>query len=162
MLDVGCSTSGGLRLRAEADAFDFHPRQLPAVSDGPVVTFTPFIFERDDFFVFPLLDNLGRDLGAGDQRISVHHVFPIGKHQDLAERGGLSWIDIQKIDIYRVAFRDAILPSASLDDCVGHNVLSGEKRPRKFPQKDVFGKQKGGSSAPSLDFKNSGGGAAIN
>ena len=89
-------------------------------------------------------------------------VLAVGEHQDFAEGRGFARIDIEKIDIYRVAFRDAILPSASLDDCVGHNVLSGEKRPRKFPQKDVFGKQKGGSSAPSLDFKNSGGGAAIN
>jgi hypothetical protein len=132
MLDAGCSTSGGLRLRAEADAFDLHPRQFASMPDGPVVTFTPFIFERDDFFVFPLLDNLGRDLGAGDQRISVHHVFPIGKHQDLAERGGLSRIDIQKIDINCVAFRDAILPAAGVDNCVSHKRFQGGKSRAKF------------------------------
>ena len=132
MLDAGCSTSGGLRLRAEADAFDLHPCQFASMPDGPVVTFTPLIFERDDFFVFPLLDNLGRDLRAGDQRISVRHVFPVGKHQDLAERGGLSWIDIQKIDIDRVAFRDAILAAAGVDNCVSHKRFQGGKSRAKF------------------------------
>ncbi len=71
-------------------------------------------------------------------------VLAIGEHQHFAEGRGLARIDIQKIDIDRVAFRDAILPSTSLDDCVGHNVLSGEKKPRKITQKRPFDKQKVG------------------
>ena len=132
------------------------------MSNRAVITFAPSVLERDDLFVLTLLDNFGRDFRAGDQRIAVSDVLTVGEHQYFAESCGLSRVDIEKIDIDCVAFRDAILPSASLDDCVGHNVFSREKKPRKFTQKDVFGKQKGGSSAPSLDFKNSGGGAAIN
>src|SRR5260370_15231047 len=37
-----------------------------------------------------------------------------------AERCGFPRIDIEKIDIDGLAFCDAVLPSASLDDCVGH------------------------------------------
>ena len=51
------------------------------------------------------------------------------------ERSRLARLNVQKIDIYRLAFRDAILPSTSLDDCVGHKVFSGEKKPRKISQK---------------------------
>src|SRR5437016_13611398 len=69
-------------------------------------------------------------------------MLAVGEHQHFAEGRGLAGIDIQKIDIHRVAFRDAILPSASLDDCVGHNVFSGEKKPRKFTQNPAFDKRK--------------------
>ena len=48
-------------LRANTDAPDFHPRQLSAVSDRAMITFTPFKFERDHFFVFALLDDFGGD-----------------------------------------------------------------------------------------------------
>ena len=50
--------------RADADAFDPYPGQLPAVSDRAMVTFTPLKFERDHFFVLALFDDFGRDLGA--------------------------------------------------------------------------------------------------
>jgi hypothetical protein len=53
-------------LRVDADAFDLHSRQLSPVSDRAMVTLTPLEFKRDDFFVFPLLDNFGRDLRARD------------------------------------------------------------------------------------------------
>jgi len=66
------------------------------------------------------------DLAAVD----VHQYF---------ERGRFAGFDVQKIDIDRVAFRDAILPSASLDDCVGHKVFSGEKKPRKVSQNGCLG-----------------------
>src|SRR5436305_1310530 len=62
-----------------------------------------------------------------------------------AEADVLAGFNIQKIDIYHVAFRDAILPSASLDDCVGHKRFSGEKKPRKVSQKPQLGKQKVGA-----------------
>ena len=51
-------------LRAEADAFDLYPGQLPAVSDRAMITFTPLKFERDHFLVFALFNDFGRDLGA--------------------------------------------------------------------------------------------------
>src|SRR5437868_13471728 len=116
------------------------------MSNRAVITFAPPVFKRDDLFVFALLDNLSRHFRAGDQRIAVSDVLAIGEHQHFAEGRGLARIDIEKIDIHRVAFRDAILPSASLDDCVGHNVFSGEKKPRKITQKGGFDKRKGAAN----------------
>ena len=46
-------------LRADTDAFDLHPRQFSAMSDGAMITFTPLKFERDYFSVFPLLNDFG-------------------------------------------------------------------------------------------------------
>ncbi len=36
------------------------------MSNRPVITFAPFIFERDDFLVLTLLDDFGGDFRAGD------------------------------------------------------------------------------------------------
>src|SRR5438874_4864188 len=99
------------------------------MTDRAVITFAAFVFERDDLLVFSLLKHLGGD-------------FSTARNVDLAaidvsnhfERSRLARLNVQKIDIYRVAFRDAILPSTSLDDCVGHKVFSGEKKPRKVSQ----------------------------
>jgi len=107
-------------LRADTDAFDLNPRQLSAVSDGAMITLTPFELKRDHFFIFALLDNFGSDLCLRNERITVRHVFPVSIHQHIAERRGLTRLDIEKIDINRVAFRDAELPAASLDNCVSH------------------------------------------
>src|SRR5438105_4740555 len=105
---------------AAGDAFDFYPREFTAMADGAVITFAPSVFERDDFFVFALLDDFSGDLPA------VADLFAINMHQYF-ERGRFARLHVQKIDIHRVAFRDAILPSASLDDCVGHRVFPGRK-----------------------------------
>src|SRR2546429_7451910 len=112
-------------LRANSNAPDFHSRQLSAVSDGAMITFTPFELKRDHFFIFALLDNFGSDLCLRNERITVRHVFPVSIHQHIAERRGLTRLDIEKIDINRVDFRDAVLPSASLDYCVRHTWFCG-------------------------------------
>jgi hypothetical protein len=126
---------GFLRFRA-SDALDFHPGKFATVTDGPVITFAPFVFERDHFFVFALLDYFG-----GNFSFTVANVLAINVHQHF-ERRRFARFDIQKIDIHRVAFRDAILPSTGLDDCVSHNVFSGEKKPRKISQKGRSDKQR--------------------
>jgi hypothetical protein len=46
-------------LRPDTDAFDLHPRQFSAMSDGAMLTFTPIEFERAYFSVFALLDDFG-------------------------------------------------------------------------------------------------------
>src|SRR5437764_600645 len=51
----------------------------------------------------------------------------VDEHQNFAEGRCLARIDLKKIDIHRVAFRDAVLPSASLNDCVGHKCFPGRK-----------------------------------
>jgi hypothetical protein len=85
-----------------------------------VIPFAPFIFERDYFFVLALFQNFSSHLRPGDERAPMRQVFSVGKHQHLAEGRGLTRIDIEKIDIDRIAFRDAKLPAASLDNCVSH------------------------------------------
>ena len=121
MLDV--RHSGLLRtFRAtDADAFDLHPRQLSPMSDRAMITFTPFEFERDDFFVLPLLDHFGRDLRARDQRIAVRELVAIGIQSSTSPNVAvLPASTSKKIDIDRVALRDAILSSAGFDNCVSH------------------------------------------
>jgi len=108
------------RFRTAGDAFNFHPRQFATMANGAVITFAPSVFERDDLFVLPLLNNFGGYLRAGNQRIAVSDVLAVGEHQHFAEGRGFAGIDFEKIDIDRIAFRDPILPSASLNDCVGH------------------------------------------
>ncbi len=81
------------------------------MADGPVITFAPLVLERDDFLVLALFQNFSGHFCPGNQRIPMRHVFSVGKHQHLAEGGGLTRIDIQKIDIDRIAFRES--PSAT-------------------------------------------------
>ena len=123
-----------LRLGTAGDAFDLHSGQFAAVTNRPVITFAASIFESDDLFVFALLDHFGGDFSA------VADFSAVDVHQNL-ERRGFARLNVQKIDIDSVALRDAILPSASLDDCVGHKVFSGEKKPRKITQNTRLGKQ---------------------
>jgi hypothetical protein len=115
------------RFGADVNAFDFYSRQFSAVTNGAVITLAPPKFESDDFFVFALLNHLCGDLCARDQRVTVRQIFAVGIHQHIAERRRFARIDIQKIDIDRVAFRDSILPAASLDNCVSHKRFQGEK-----------------------------------
>src|SRR4029077_15941959 len=52
----------------------------------------------------------------------------------------LSGVDLENIDVDRVAFRDPELSATSLDDCVSHSVR-GEKPP-KIPQRAPSGTRK--------------------
>src|SRR5438477_267680 len=47
------------------------------MSDRAVIAFAPFVFEGNDLFVLPLLNDFGGDLCAGDQRIAVSDVLAI-------------------------------------------------------------------------------------
>jgi hypothetical protein len=90
------------------------------MADRAVIAFAPLILERDDFFVLALFHNFRSDLRPGDEWAPMCYVFSVGKQQHLAEGRGLTRIDIQKIDIDRIAFHDAKLSAASLDNCVSH------------------------------------------
>jgi hypothetical protein len=126
-----------------------------------VITFAPLIFERDHLLVLALLQNFSSDLRPGNERGPVGHVFSVGKHQHLAESRGLARIDIQKIDIERIAFRDAKLPAACLDNCVSHEA-ERKSRPKFHKwvaltsgKLDLAGVQKGrlslfGETKPAL------------
>jgi len=85
------------------------------MADGAVITFATSVFERDDFFVFALLDHFARHFAAS----AVRDLIAIDVHQNL-ERRCFARLDVEKIDIDRVAFRDAILATAGFDNCVSH------------------------------------------
>src|SRR5947208_16559827 len=106
-----------------------------------VIPFAPLKLKRDDLLVLALFDNFSSHLCSGDERVPMRHVFSVGKHQHVTERRGLARIDIEKIDIDRVAFRDAKLPATSFDDCVSHS-FSGEKKPPTIPHLSGLGKRK--------------------
>jgi len=57
----------------------------------------------------------------------MRKVFPVGIHQDIAERRGLAGLNVKKIDIDCIAFRYTILPATSFDNCVSHKISRGEK-----------------------------------
>lgn len=97
------------------------------MTDSAVVTFATFKFERDDFFVLALFDNLAVDSCAVDRR-AVRGLVAIGMHEHLAEHDFLADITFQQIDIDSVALRDAILPPASFDDCESHKKIPGKSR----------------------------------
>lgn len=106
-----------------------------------VIALAPLILERDDFFVLTLLQDFRSDLRSGNKRVPLRHILSIGKHQYIAEDRGLAGVDIQEIDIDRIAFRDAKLSATSLDNCVSHKVPKG-KKPPKIPQTGRFDKWK--------------------
>jgi len=114
------------------DRFDLYPGQFTPVADCAVISFAPPVFERDDFLVFPLFENFSSHLCPGNDGVALRHVVPVGKHQHIAETCVLADLHIEKIDIDRVAFRDAKLSATGSDDCVSHS-FSGEKKPAKVP-----------------------------
>ena len=130
---------GSRLFRSYTDALDLYARQFAAMPNRPVIALAPPVLERDDFLVLALFHNFSSDLCPGYKRAPVRHVFSIGKHQHLAEGRGLAGIDIQKIDIDRVAFRDAKLPAAGFNNCVSHE---SEKKLAKVPQMGRFDKRK--------------------
>src|ERR1051325_7321743 len=96
--------------------------------DGAVIAFAAFVLERDDFLVFALLDYIGAHLR------STERDFAVVEMRQRLKRRRLARLDIEKIDIERVTLRDAVLPAASLDNCVSHKVQSfGRKRGAIFP-----------------------------
>ena len=94
-----------------------------------MITFAPLELERDDLLVLAVLNDFGGNLGAIKRR-PMTDAITISIHQHVVEGCGLSGFDLEQIDIHRVAFRDAVLPSACSDNCVSHKreVLRGKSR----------------------------------
>jgi hypothetical protein len=114
-------------LGSNVDCLNLYARQFAPVADRAVITFAPLVLKRDDFLVLTLLENFSGHLCSRDERVAVSYVFPIGKQQDITKSGSFARFDIEKIDIHRVAFRDAKLPATSSDDCVIHSFSGGEE-----------------------------------
>ncbi len=96
------------------------------MADCAVITFPPLVLERDNLLVLALFENFSRHFCSRDERVAVRHVLAISEHQYIAEGCDLTRIDIEKVHIDRVAFRDAKLPASSLNDCVSHIDVLGE------------------------------------
>ncbi len=111
----------------EFDVRDFDAGEFLAVADRAVVAFAAAELEGDDFRGLALLDDLGGDLRALDQRSADLHAGVVGREEDLVECGGLAGLDVEQLDVNDVAGLDAELPAACLDDCVCHMVPLGKK-----------------------------------
>ena len=132
MFDLLCFFRAGF-LGSDIDCFDLYTRQFATVADRAVITLAPLVFESDDFLVLALFKNFSTHLCSRDERVAMSQIFSVGKQQYIIKRGSFARLDIEKIDIERVAFRDPKLPATSSDDCVSHS-FSGEKKPPKVPQ----------------------------
>src|ERR1051326_4433486 len=108
-------------LRTKVDRFDFDAGQLATMPDRAVIAFAPFVFKRDHLFVFALLDDFGGNFGTGNEWVAVRHLFAVGMKEHFAERSRFAWLNVQKIDIERVAFGYTMLSPACFDNCVSHN-----------------------------------------
>src|SRR5438094_7908104 len=93
-----------------------------------VITLTALIFKRDHLLVLALLEHFSCYLCSGDKRIAVCYIFTIGKHEYVSEGRGLARIDVDQVDIDRVAFGVAKLSAASLGNCVSQERLGVESR----------------------------------
>jgi hypothetical protein len=103
------------------------------MTNRAVITLASLVFERDDLLVLALFQNFGSHLCPGNKWASLRHVFSVGKHQYLAKGRCLARLNVEKIDIDRVAFGDAKLPATSPDNCVSHFFeFVGEKSRPKF------------------------------
>src|SRR5215471_5749657 len=102
-------------LGSNVDCLNLYTRQFATVADRAVITFAPLVFKRHDFLVLALFDNFSRHLCSRDERVTVSHVFSIGKQQHITKRGGFAGFDIEQIDIEGVPFRDAKLSATSSD-----------------------------------------------
>ena len=89
------------------------------MADNTVITFPPFKFVGNDLFVFALLDYFRRHFCPIDRR-AVRQLVAVGMHQNLGNYDLLAWLGVEQIDVNRVAFRDAILPTTGLYDCKCH------------------------------------------
>jgi len=122
----GCETElfgrflGLRRFSAEADAGNLDARQLSAMADGPVITFTTTILERDDFFVLPLFDDFASDGGAFDQRVPKRKRLAIAMKKHIGKHAFFSRFLVEEVHINDVALRDAMLSTACFDNCVSH------------------------------------------
>ena len=92
-----------------------------------VIALPPFEFECDDLFVFALLHDLAGDACAIN-RHAVRNVVPVGVKKHIGQRDFLARLAFKQVDIDRVTFSDAILPSACPDNCESHKRELGKSR----------------------------------
>ena len=103
---------GLLRFRAETDRFDFHAGELAAMTDRAVITFAAAKLKRDDLFILLLLDHFSVHGRARDERAAMGDAVAVTNEEDIGEHAFLADLRIEEINLYDVAFGDAVLSTA--------------------------------------------------
>src|SRR6266849_10642879 len=103
-----------------------------------MITFSPPKFECDDFLVLALLDNLADDRRTVDEWAAVRQLLAVAMKEYFGKSCLRAGLQIETIDIDRVAFRHAILFAAGFDDRKSHERL--RKKPRKISRLHAFDK----------------------
>lgn len=93
---------------------------MVAEADGLVVPLTALELECDTLFTAVLLDDLGGDAGAVNNRSAHFGVGSVIDEENFAELDFVVSGHRKLVDTDGVAFRDAILFTAGFENCVGH------------------------------------------
>src|SRR4051794_13580423 len=118
-----CAMNSALLL---ADARDPDPRQVLTVAGAAAVAALGLELEHAQLRPALVADDLGRHDGRAEA-LGVEHRVAVARHQQGRELDGRAHVVAQALDEERLAFLHAVLLTAGLDDCVGHErVLVGD------------------------------------
>jgi hypothetical protein len=91
------------------DFLDLYHGEFLSVTDGFVIAFAAFHFERDFFLAANVLDDIGQHTRAGDRR-RAYSDFALVAYQQHAIKGErLAGLDRESFDFEAVASGDSIL-----------------------------------------------------
>ena len=113
------------------DPSDLELGEVMAEADRLVETFTALELEGDAFFTAVLLDDLGSDASALNSWSTNLGVVTIVHEENLAELDFFVRSDGKLIDTDGVTFLNAVLLTASFENCVGHGLVSAKIGRRK-------------------------------
>jgi hypothetical protein len=128
-------------LKSGGDLGDLQFGKLATVTDGAVVALAALEFESDDLVVLVLLDDLGLHRSSGNERGAEVDFVAVDDEEDIAKGGLFAGLEVKLLNAQDVAFGNAVLLAAGLDDCVGHG---------KFVEKGWLGCH--GPHRPSIKF----------
>lgn len=94
------------------------------MADGAMIAFAATKFVRDQFRAFNIFKDFGGDFGTCNERCADFDTGIIGGEQDLLKRRLFTGLNAEQLDIHDIAWLDAELSSAGLNNCVSHNFSS--------------------------------------
>ncbi len=106
------------RLTSDAGDLDFGERAAEPL--GFVVSFATLELEGDSLGAPKLIEHLGGDGCALDERSAYRCAGTVVHEENLNKANLVIDLNIELFDIEFVAFLDAVLFAAGLDYCVGH------------------------------------------
>src|SRR3954453_15093846 len=105
------------RLIAGADLGDpQHGLMLPVAVLAAVIL-PPLLLEHDDLVGAAMLDQLGADRGAGNERRAGRHVGALADHQHLAKLDRRAGFAGELLDRDQIVLGDLVLFAAGADEC---------------------------------------------